>query len=80
MDRPVSYGVLCDVYFAKLDESSHAPKDVTVECLRIDPNVDDLSKAAIVSGERGALYFSSLTPGGLETPKCARTFRLLSQP
>ncbi|KAG9041839.1 hypothetical protein FS837_011688 [Tulasnella sp. UAMH 9824] len=45
VDCTESDGALCDVYFAKLDETSHTPKDVTVERYRVDPKVDGLSKA-----------------------------------
>lgn len=47
VDCTESDGALCDVYFAKLDETSHTPKDVTVERLRVDSKVDSLSKAVI---------------------------------
>ncbi|KAG9036571.1 hypothetical protein FS837_001642 [Tulasnella sp. UAMH 9824] len=45
VDCTESDGALCDVYFAKLDETSHTPKDVTVERYRVDPKVDGFSKA-----------------------------------
>ncbi|KAG8916809.1 hypothetical protein FRC01_002859 [Tulasnella sp. 417] len=47
VDYPVSHGGLCNVYFAKLDETSQTPKDVAVERLLITDEKHRLSVATM---------------------------------